>query len=409
MRFKKTIVTTLLLAASLPLRALEIDPLVMPEINLGGRAVATAGYRSDDALAAGPESEGSLDVADSSLLFGFSKYLFDSTRYGFGVVGFKLPEDGTDLRDDIYLHEAHAGVGGKRWEVKLGRSRLGNTLLAFPTLRDDDLLAFTHVGNGLANAEAEEYRQFGNLVEGRYWVTPVVELDAALTARTETDLAGDKVSGEQFNGARLGIAYDVPEAIKFARGLRYAALRFDGQRVQDLGAGLPKGRMNALIAAAALNLSDNPEATWNLDLQAIANAGVDVASLASEPARARAKSNAVVAALRYGHRPALQTRWQAAVTLAWKEYGDFADARAVAVVPSYGYRLGSGVELLAQYAYTKYDGALAQAVGLDATQQLQVGLLFSFDHTFNETVGERQGILNLEHNMFDLGPMGGGH
>ncbi len=405
----RLILGVLLAGAALPAAALEIDPMVAPEINLGGRLIATATGTRAETPAGETDGHSAMDTADSSLLFGFSKYLFDSRSYGFAVLGLKLPEDDSDLEDAVYIHEAHVGVGSRRWEAKLGRSRLGNTLLAFPTLRDDDLLDYTHVGNGASNAEAEEYQIFGNLVELRYWPVPTVGFDAAATARTETDAAGVRVSSEDFNGVRAGLAYDVPEAIRFARGLRYAAIRFDGQRLPDLGPGLPKDRSHAVIAALALNLSDNPEATWNLDLQGIANAGAPVTGLASEAERARAESTAAVVALRYGHRPALQTRWQAAVTVAWKEYREFPDATAISVVPSYGYRLGSGVELVAQYRYTRYDGALAQALDTETGQQLQLGLTFAFDHTFNETVGERQSILNLEHGMFDIGPMGGGH
>ncbi len=406
---QRILVVMLLAAVVVPVQALEIDPAVPPEINLGGRGIVSLDGRRTDQIGGGSDSESSVNSADSSLLFGFSKYLFDSTSYGFGVIGLKLPDDDTDLKDDVYLHEAHVGVGGRNYEIKLGRSRLGNTLIQFPTMRDDDLLAYAYVLNGSAQASAEEYQQFGGVAQATWWITPRLELSGGFTARTETDVAGTRESTADFNGAFLGVAYDVPEAIKFDRGIRYAGLRFDGQRVQDLGVGLPKDETTAVIGALVLNLSDDPEATWNLDLQAIANRGAEVADLGSEAARARAKSRAVVAALRYGHRPALQTRWQAALVAGWKDYPDFDDAASYVLGPTYGYRLGAGVEFLAQYLYFKNDPTLAAVLNRESEQRVQLGLLFAFDHTFNETVGERKSILNLEHNMFDLGPLGGGH
>ena len=140
---KKIIVS---LSASLAMlatatHALEIDPMVAPEINLGGRVIATLNADRTKDAAGAKEGDEHLDIADSSLLLGFSKYLFDSRHYGFAVIGLKTPEDDTDLKDDIYFHELHVGIGGPQWEMKLGRSRLGNTLISFPTLRDDDLLA----------------------------------------------------------------------------------------------------------------------------------------------------------------------------------------------------------------------------------------------------------------------------
>jgi hypothetical protein len=167
--------------------------------------------------------------------------------------------------------------------------------------------------------------------------------------------------------------------------------------------------MNALIGALVLNLNGNPEATWNLDLQAIANDGMPVANLTSDAARARAKSNAVVSSIRYNHRPALRTRWQAALTLAWKDYSDFSDATAWAFAPSFLYRLGSGVDFLAQYRYSDYGDTLAAALDRQSEHKVWLGLQFALDATFNESVGERKSILNLEHNTLDIGPMGGGH
>ncbi|OGI63174.1 MAG: hypothetical protein A2W18_06405 [Candidatus Muproteobacteria bacterium RBG_16_60_9] len=389
--------------------ALEIDPAVAPEINIGGRLMATADYKNQRSAAGGTASDSNLSIADSSLLFGFSKYLFDDSRYGFAVFGIKIPDDDTDLKDDIYIHEAHVGIGGPRYEIKLGRSRLGNTLIAFPTIRDDDLQDYLYVANGSSNAEAEEYQQFGSVVAGSWWLRPSVQVDGGITARTRTDAAGARVTSANFNGGYLGLAYSVPEAIKFDRGIRYAGVRFDTQHANVAGLGLPKETINALIGALAYNLNDNPEATWNLDVQAILNDGASVPNLSTLVARARAKSRAVAIALRYGERPALQTRWQAALNFAWKDYSDFSNGSAYTVAPSYLYRLGSGVELVAQYRYTRNDATLAAALGRDQEHEIQFGLSFAFDHTFNESVGERGSILGIEHNTLDIGPREGGH
>jgi len=409
---KKTLVVsaiTAMLVATTSTQALEIDPRVIPEINLGGRVIATVNADRATDSAGVRNGDENLDVSDSSLLLGFSKYLFDSTRYGFAVIGFKIPEAGTDLKDDVYFHELNVGVGGPRWETKLGRSRLGNSLISFPTLREEDLLAYTYVGNGSSNAEAEEYQLFGNIIAGNWWFTPTLSLDAAITGRTVTDVAGVQTSGDQLNGGYVGVAYDLPESMKVNRGVRYAGLRVDTQEAQEIDATLPKDRVTAVIGALVANLSGNPESTWVLDLQAIINNGAPVSDLASDAARARAKATSVATSIRYGYRPALQTHWQAALTLAWKDYHDFSDATAWAIVPSLAYRLGSGVDFVAQYRYSDYDSTLAAALDRKSEQKLWLGLQFALDATFNETVGERKSILNLEHNMLDIGPMGGGH
>ena len=157
------------LAAALfaaPAMALEVDPNVPPEISLGGRLIATANLSDTERPVGGNESEAALDIADSSILIGASKYLFSAGDYAYAVLGLILPEDDSDLPDEIFIHQATVGMGSQDYDLMLGRTRLPNTLVSFPTLRDDDLLAFTHVGNAGANVEAEEDQIFGGILGG---------------------------------------------------------------------------------------------------------------------------------------------------------------------------------------------------------------------------------------------------
>lgn len=410
--FRTLAFLTCFVAVSVPGWALEIDPRVMPEINIGGKMLVTTDFLREDPQAGNASNHFAQNLSDSSLLLGFSKYLFTDNDYGFAVFGFKLPDHDTDLKDDIYLHQAHAGIGGKRYELLFGRTRLTNTLISFPTVRDEDLLAYTHVANGQSNAKADEYQIFGGLVRGTYWLSPFWMVGGALTARTETDPAdlvnNPGISSSNFNGGSMSLAYDVPEAIKFDRGIRFAGITLDHQRLDAMGTS-PKDRKTALIAALTYNLSNNPEKTVVLDVQGIVDQGVDAISLSSQVERNRAKNTAVAAAVRYGHRPYLQTRWLAGVAAGWKKYDDFNDASSYAVAPNYLYRLGSGVDFTAQYIYRKNRGDLALATGVDAEHEFLVGLSFAFDATINETIGEGRSILNLEHDMQDIGPAGGGH
>lgn len=385
--------------------ALEIDPLVVPEINIGGRGIATV--KGSDSSGPEGDSASEVDTADSSLLLGFSKYLFSDRDYGFGAIGFKTVESGSDLDDDMFIHQAFVGIGGPRYEITLGRTRLPNTLLSFPTLRDDDLLEFTHVGNGLVDAHAEEYVVYGNQAGAQWWFSPFVRLGVTATARAEGATADAARIGD-FNGGALVLAYDVPETIKFARGVRYAALGVDYQDLDALGTA-PADDLTALLAGLSLNLSNNPEATWNLDLQAIRTSGAKVDALGEAYERARARSTRVVAALRYAARPYLQTRWQAALTIGWKDYSEFDAASSWVVAPSYVHRLGSGVDLIAQLKHQTHDDGLTAATRIKDEQAVWLGLSVAFDYTLNESVATRGSILGLEHSMTGVGPVVGGH
>lgn len=403
----RTTALAVALALTMPASALEIDPMVTPEVNIGGRALVSLDSSETQASSGEDEGDTELSTADSSLLFGFSKYLFSDEDYGFAVVGVKTTEAGSELEQDLYLHQVYAGVGGARYEISAGRQRLPNTLVSFPTLRDDDLVEFTHVGNALVDSHVEEYQIYGSQIAARWWMTPAWSVAAATTARAET-VDGGEVDTGRFNGQSLILSFDIPEAAKVGRGLRYAGLGIDRQELGVLSHGTDKDIL-AYVAGAVVYLNDNPEADWSLDVQAINVDGVSVADLAEAHQRAEASSWSAVAALRYGHRPALQTRWQASLTAGYRDYTDFDSATSLTLVPGFAYWVGSGVEVLAQYRYLKNDGSLARDTGIEREQSVYLGLSFLFDYTLNETVGSRRGILAHEHQMSTIGPALGGH
>ncbi len=273
-------------------------------------------------------------------------------------------------------------------------------------------MAYTHVGNAAANVEAEEDQIFGGVIRGTRYLRKIFRATMAATARAETDLADlastERTSRSDLNGASVAFAYEMPEAIKFDSGVRFAGVALDWQRADRVGGGEEED-IAALIAGLSYNLSDDPEHGWALDLQGIYNFGDGVVNLASAVARARAEQYALVGALRYAERPFLQTRWQAALTVAWKDYQDFVSASSFAIAPSFAWRLGSGVEFVSQYRYLDNASTLAAAENLDRSHSLFLGVSFSLAATFNESVGERASILSLEHDMLNPGPAAQGH
>jgi hypothetical protein len=408
------VAATLVLVSTAPAVALELDPDVTPEINLGGTLIVTPELTSTDRPTGGSKEEGDLNLEDSSLLLGFSKYLFDDRHYGFARFGLRIPDDDSDFDDRIFVHQLVVGVGSQSAEEVLGRTNLMNTLVSFPTIRDSDLLDFTHVLNAAANAEGEEFQVYGGVVRGTYYLgSGAWSATGQLTARMETnldDLSSRAVdSTTKFNGVAAGVAYSLPETVKFDPGIRFAGVAVDVQRAENVTTNTGSHTIPAVIAGASVNLGDNPERSWVLDAQGIYNLGETVPGLAQSVYRAQAESWSAVAAIRYLHRPMLQTRWQGALTAAYKDYADFDDAAALVVVPSFAYRLGSGVELVAQYRYRDNERQLAQATGIDERHRVWLGLRFGLSGTFNESVGERGSILDLEHGIANPGPAAGRH
>ena len=189
----------------------------------------------------------------------------------------------------------------------------------------------------------------------------------------------------------IGYTYEQPEDLIYVNQIRHAGIWIDRQKVENAG---KKDWMSSVIAGIEFNLNEDPTKNWSLGLQTIVNDGIDgVTGLASVAERARAASQAFVASVRYTGRPHLLTRSQYALTVAYKDYGDFDKASHWSVAPSAMYRIGQGIDLLGQVKYTSYDDGL----GGGEDTSIQLGITFSLEAMFNDNIGERDSILNLEH------------
>ncbi|WP_126454552.1 hypothetical protein [Sulfuriflexus mobilis] len=373
--------------------ALEVDREVMPRVTVGGRLIATPSAGKSEGFAATDDEEHSaVDISDSSLLLRFDKRLYDGGVAG-AFVGFTKPDADSDLDDDIYFHQLNAFFWNKDFEAVLGRTRLPNTLIEFPTLRDDDLLSYTHVQNLTSFAENDQYQIYGDVVSLGWHINPTLTLSGWVGTRTETDATGDKLGEFNVNSAGFGLVYAQPEELAYLKRLRRAGILIDYQDVDDVTG---DDSSYSAIAGAEWNLNNDPTRNWSTAVQAIYNDGLDGATLAGPNGLRRTESWSAAGSVRLTNRPKLLTRWQAGVTAAYKDY-DEANASQFSIIPSFVYRLGSGVDLVSQVAYTNLDDGLAAVTGYDRDYSIMAGLSFSFDMKFNDTIGERTSILDTEH------------
>lgn len=380
------IVATLFTASAF---ALEVDREVIPRITLGGRVITTLDAVNLDSDAS---AKGKINPADSSLLLRFDKRMFHQGTAG-AVVGFK--EEANGDKGDVRIHELHTFYRARDFDVLLGRTRLFNTVIELPLLRDDDFLTYSHVGNASSN---EEYDQlYANQLRFDWFVDKKIQRIGLWTG-TRINEAAIAAAPDGFDSMGLGYVYQQSEELRYVKRLRHAGLLLDRQKVTTASG---SQWLNAVIAGVEFNLNRNPQANWSMALQAIANQGVDGVLLSTivngatdaVASRAAAKANAYVAALRYTARPHLLTRWQAALNVAYKDYSDLADATQWSLAPTFVYRIGQGVDLVAQAKYTDYSAGMGG--GTDTIMQL--GISFSLEALFNDTIGKRDSILNLEH------------
>ncbi len=377
-------------------QALEVDREVSPRLTLGGRLIATPFYATTKgAPGIRDGSQSQVDISDSGLLFRFDKRIYSNKAIAGAIVGFTKPDQDDDLKDDVYFHHLYGFLQSQRFQVVLGRTRLRNTLLEFPTLRDDDLIDYTHVPNASSFAENDQYQIFGTQMAFDWYLDNRNNaISVWLSGRMETDLAGKPLQEFNLNTFGFGWNYQVSEDMQYVKRLRQAGVYLETQKI-DVNTG--DNSMNAIIAGAEWNLNLNPPKSWSVALQAIYNEGIDGATIATHIGRARSKYRAVTMALRYTSRPKLLTRSQTAIIFGYKDFSGFSNASQYSIAPSYVYRLGQGIDLVAQYIYTKRDSALAVATGTEREHVLQAGIVFSFSKRFDDNIGERDSILNIEH------------
>ncbi|MGD8998941.1 MAG: hypothetical protein PVF75_00880 [Granulosicoccaceae bacterium] len=373
--------------------ALEVDREVMPRVTVAGRLIATPTTTSRDGFGGEQdEDHNEIGISDSSLLLRFDKRTYDGGVAG-AMVGFTKPDQDSDLPDDVFFHQLNAFYWNKEFEVLFGRTRLPNTLVEFPTLRDDDLLAYTHVPNLSSFAENDQYQIYGDVMSFGWHVNPNVTLSAWGGARFETEADGDRKEEFDINSGGVGLVYAQPEELVYLHRIRHAGIMIDYQSVDD---GIVDDSTYSVIAGAEWNLNNSPLKNWSAGLQYLYNDGIDGVAITDPNGLARAESWAAVGSVRFTRRPKLLTRWQAGLSMAYKDY-DENNASQYSIVPSFAYRLGSGIDLVAQYQYSNLDDALAGVTGYDEEHRIQAGLSFSFDMNFNDTIGERTSILDTEH------------
>lgn len=386
--------------------ALEVDREVLPRITAGGRLVATPAYISEKGYKTqGDESANEIDVSDSSFLLRFDKRIYSNKGVAGAMLGLRKTSSDSDLPDDIFFHQLNAFFWNRDFQTLVGRTRLRNFLQEFPTARDEDLQDYIYVPNATSYAENEEYQFYAPQLSFDWFVDRkrnALSLWAA--SQVETDITGDRTAKTDLNTAGTGWKYAVSEDLRYVERLREAGVFVQYQKVNDEIAGIDDG-ITSVIAGAAWNLNRNPAANWSMAAQGIYSNGidnVDVDTIAGTEAQVRAglrraKFWSAVVSASFTHRPKLLTRSRSSLTLAYKDFPEGNRASQFSIVPSFVYRLGHVLDLTAQYSYTRWNDGLARLTGFEAEQRVLLGLVFGFEQRFNDQIGERDSILNLEH------------
>jgi hypothetical protein len=396
-----------LLGAGLWLVALAAGPMYaqesLPRITLAGTGLVSFNINGETPFRAGLTRDTDFgtvnDFSDSFLLIRLDRQLYDRDRAGM-VIGFLFPDAENDL-GDVFYNQVNVFYNSRNFAGTLGRTRLSNFLLEFPTLREEDILEYAFVTNAFSNADNSEFSRYGNILRAQVFrLNSRLVLSGQVSNWTVTDGQGAKADDFDVNAFSGSLVYRLPEAIRYSAFVRRVGIGLFSQNVDLPG----QNWMTAIAAATALNLTRHPLRNFELRAQAIYNSGVDdleqvdprLGTLATPRGRARSEYFTLVGSLRFLSRPYQLDRFQAGITGTYKRFPD-QDAAQFAIVPNLFFRLGQGVDLGVQYQFEQFDDTLAELVGRKREQSVKLTFSFRFQTMFNNYFGERDDILNMEH------------
>lgn len=370
------------LASSLSkdLMALEVDKEVLPQISWSGRVITTVeGY-----------DQVTLDQADAEYNLDDTEMSLDLSKSMLGKKGYAGARIGIKNEHGVQFHQLETYIRNEKYHFNMGKGDLDNNIVEFPTLREDDLLTYTHVGNASSTDHLDQL--YGERVRfGRYFSGKRSNLDIWGASRKENADHEDGDGHEPHEQASYGLnyIYQNSEALLYERKLRRAGIGIDHQEVKG-----SEKNSTAIMAGAQFNLNDNPTKNWQGTFQVIAIDGaLESSTLLNASEQTQVDSVSLATSLLYTARPQLQYVWQAGLILAYKDYRDSDDASQWSVAPSYQRGLAQGINFVSQVVFTQFSDAMFDG---ETDQRLVMGLTLDLDHTFNRHIPERDSIMNLE-------------
>lgn len=364
------------------------------QIEIAGSGVATLDIGRDGLFGGrGLGSRSQINYSDSSLSLGAAQRLYRNGIGSFAIGGLTTDESNSGRGKQFFLHQAFLDYQDLRFEAYLGRTNSPSAqFLEFPTIREDDLLDYTTVTNPFSDG--------GNLEEHRYSNVASATFNSGLkhfvNVHAQHQIDSAKVGDTDDGLNTFGVTYQYEGNPSLSSIDRFPSYGIGfGRRSLSSAAG---GASSVVYGGGVMNL--HPSITNRFDLRLLAQTtfGNDTKTLGSLNDTYRADHTAVALSLRNLNSPFGKPASQWALTAGYKSYSKVSDASSYGVAVSYVKSLGQGFDLVSQFGYERRSDGLAAAFGgrKDAAV-FQIGLVFNFGTTFNQSIGPRRSPTNLLH------------
>lgn len=363
---------------------------ITPEFEIGAKGVFSGNLNLNS-----EESSAVSDFSDTQLLMGLSQKLYNNWRAQF-VLGLQFPDANSNL-GEVFYNNIFIRLEDQKNMIKVGRTIAQTNLNEFPTLRDDDAQQFTYALNPFSDGINTERDQYANVLE----YTHIFKQRFFVSVHGENFYDSLEPDDFRLNSTGLTLMYKVPESQRWNRnviqeiGLSYNNYFTDRQGYSnDFDASVKN-----LLFSTTLNLKPDPINFIDFRFQAIQNFGWDeVNTLNDYFDYTRTESSTVFGTFRYLKQKLERPHYQVSIGGGYKFLPNLeVDSNQLLFIANSFYRIGQNFDIGLQYRYTENTGFTEGLFGKNE-HRIQLAVVYSFSKIFNKQFGDRQDLLNLEHN-----------
>lgn len=363
---------------------------ITPEFEIGTKGVFSGNLNFNS-----EESNAVTDFSDTQLLMGLSQKLYNNWRAQF-VLGLQFPDANSNL-GEVFYNNIFMKLEDQTNIFKVGRTLAQTNLNEFPTLRDDDAQQFVYALNPFSDGVNTERDQYANVLD----YTHIFKQRFSVSIHGENFYDSLEPNDFRLNSMGLSLVYRVPESQRWNRNIvQQIGLSYNNYFTDRPGYSNDfDSSVKNLLFSTTLNLKPDPINFIDFRFQAIQNFGWDeVNTLNDYFDYTRTESSTVFGTFRYLKQKLERPHYQVSIGGGYKSLPNLeVDSNQLLFIANSFYRIGQNFDIGLQYRYTENTGFTEGLFGKNE-HRIQLAVVYSFSKIFNKQFGDRQDLLNLEHN-----------
>ncbi len=363
---------------------------ITPEFEIGAKGVFSGNlnFNSD-------ESSAVSDFSDTQLLMGLSQKLYNNWRAQF-VLGLQFPDANSNL-GEVFYNNIFIRLEDQKNVVRVGRTLAQTNLNEFPTLRDDDAQQFVYALNPFSDGINTERDQYSNVLE----YTHIFKQRFFVSVHGENFYDSLEPDDFRLNSMGISLVYQVPQSQRWNRNIvQQIGLSYNNYFTDRPGYSNDfESSVKNILLSTVLNIKPDPINFMDFKFQAIQNLGwEEVTQLNDYFDYTRTQSTSLFGTFRYLKQKLERPHFQVSVGGGYKSFNDLTtDSDQLMFITNGFYRMGENFDIGIQYRYTENSGFTQTLFGKNE-HRLQLSVVYSFSKIFNKQFGDREDLLNLEHN-----------